>query len=421
MRVVSIAVGLGFFRTGFGGSRTDWAQGAQLFTSLHESKLKEIQEAIKQEGVSSRCPSRPWLIRLAEEVPDMRIPLLVVKPDEWIATGSGTRVYSYQNLVVKYLNDDRASLIEGLAVEHAALKLLTGTPGVPHKYDIFASSVEEEKVCSNRLSVVDRVGDSDLFDFATKVRGNTLYDLLSIAARAVEIIQLVHNKGIIHGDIHPGNLMITSSARDIGASLRLIDFGRARLFVNSQGDFVPTGSPVDYTYTPEYLSPWELKGELLAPREDLFRLAETLLATGGYSVWFDREVVRLHTECPHPINPKTYDGPCIYPRMAELKQSRQFDPDTPQVLIDFYATTIGLGPAQVVNYQNWANRFRTQARQLAHAAVEEPVDAPKAVSKRRPAKYPKAARRDAKGREVRKFKILIPKKDLQGQKPPVAA
>jgi len=91
---------------------------------------------------------------------------------------------------------------------------------------------------------------------------------LQILAEVCDAVQFAHSRGVIHGDIKPGNIMLDTDGR-----VKLADFGLARLMV--QGDrnaenWTPMG-------TPEYAAP-ELYDKTAAPdhRADIYSLGVVL-------------------------------------------------------------------------------------------------------------------------------------------------
>jgi len=84
-------------------------------------------------------------------------------------------------------------------------------------------------------------------------------------------LHTAHRKGVIHGDVKPANILITTEGR-----VKLMDFGMARL---SRGD--SSGSPL--LGTPAYWCPEQILGKPQDARSDLFSLGVVLyeMVTGN--------------------------------------------------------------------------------------------------------------------------------------------
>jgi tetratricopeptide (TPR) repeat protein len=78
-------------------------------------------------------------------------------------------------------------------------------------------------------------------------------------------IQYAHDKGVIHRDIKPGNIMVDSSGRPF-----IMDFGLARQIDSerSLGEYI--------LGTPSYMSPEQAKGGAVDARSDVYSLGATL-------------------------------------------------------------------------------------------------------------------------------------------------
>jgi serine/threonine-protein kinase len=98
-----------------------------------------------------------------------------------------------------------------------------------------------------------------------------LSERLRILAQTSEALDYAHHQGVIHRDIKPGNILLTSSDQ-----AKLSDFGLSVLSDTNQESGVVRG-------TPHYMSPEQAKGKRLDHRTDLYALGIILYecATGG--------------------------------------------------------------------------------------------------------------------------------------------
>jgi serine/threonine protein kinase len=80
-------------------------------------------------------------------------------------------------------------------------------------------------------------------------------------------LEHAHERGIVHGDLKPRNLLVTREGE-----LRILDFGAAQKIVRTQAN---SGQPdfAPLTLTPAYASCELLEGRAADPRDDLYALA----------------------------------------------------------------------------------------------------------------------------------------------------
>lgn len=95
--------------------------------------------------------------------------------------------------------------------------------------------------------------------------------LLTFASRFAEGLAAVHEAGVVHHDVTPGNVMV------LGGAPMLIDFGIAH-----DAMAAPVTRPGMLIGTPAYLAPELIEGEPAGPPADVFSWAATLAfaATG---------------------------------------------------------------------------------------------------------------------------------------------
>jgi eukaryotic-like serine/threonine-protein kinase len=99
-----------------------------------------------------------------------------------------------------------------------------------------------------------------------KQRPLPLDEALGIASQVGEALQVAHERGIVHRDIKPGNIMITPDGR-----VKVMDFGLAHLA--GQTRITKTGTVMG---TPAYMSPEQAEGQELDRRSDIWSLAIVL-------------------------------------------------------------------------------------------------------------------------------------------------
>ena len=90
--------------------------------------------------------------------------------------------------------------------------------------------------------------------------------ILEIVTQVCEGLQAAHNKGIIHRDVKPSNILIDGHGR-----VRIVDFGLASVVGSDQ--LTKTGSTLG---TVGYMSPEQVQGKEIDHRSDLFSLGVVL-------------------------------------------------------------------------------------------------------------------------------------------------
>ena len=106
------------------------------------------------------------------------------------------------------------------------------------------------------------------------VEGHTVRELLGdgeavpipeaveITTGVLDALEYSHRAGIVHRDIKPGNIMLTSTG-----AVKVMDFGIARAMEDSSATVTQTHAVVG---TAQYLSPEQARGEIVDARSDLY-------------------------------------------------------------------------------------------------------------------------------------------------------
>ncbi|WP_158787670.1 protein kinase [Granulicella sp. L46] len=91
-----------------------------------------------------------------------------------------------------------------------------------------------------------------------------------VALQVAEALVEAHEQGVIHRDLKPGNVMITSKGR-----AKVLDFGLARLLLGPADVTQAGGETVGVLGTPLYMSPEQAMGQTADARSDLWSLGVT--------------------------------------------------------------------------------------------------------------------------------------------------
>ena len=228
--------------------------------------------------------------------------------------------------------------IDQLWKESAVLKLLSGYKGLTSTYVAATLPESVSQLCQLRTMVMERVGETSLLDH--RINNGKPLDkkfVSSVGIAAINLLETLHSTGLVHGDVHGGNFVFYKS--DPAASLRIIDFGRSRPYIDANtGNHVPLTRLGENNWNPLLLSVGELEGWTVSRRDDLFRLAELLMllisnADGLYSLQDTQAVLRF-------------------------KRNRKFSRQVPEGFVQFYKETMALDFEATADY----NRFRSLIR-----------------------------------------------------------
>ena len=138
----------------------------------------------------------------------------------------------------------------------------------PNIVQIVDWGIEEEP-----YFVMEYIEGNTLTSIIAKNRTISLSDILFIGAQVSSGLHAAHQKGLVHRDIKPGNIMITPDGK-----VKVTDFGIVSL-QNEESDITKTGSILG---TASYISPEQAQGKPVSIESDLYSLGTVLyeLITG---------------------------------------------------------------------------------------------------------------------------------------------
>lgn len=180
--------------------------------------------------------------------------------------------------------------------------------------------------------VMEYIAGTDLKTRISELTRYPVQDGINLMVQACSGLGYAHRAGIVHCDVKPQNLLVTSDQR-----LKITDFGIARalstLEVESDPDVI-WGSP-------QYFAPEQALGALPTPSTDVYSLGVVMyeVFTGHLPFEADsvEELIKMHQELP-PTDP------------------RQYAPDLPEELVLVLMKVLSKEPSA---------RYRT-ADQLGH-------------------------------------------------------
>lgn len=119
-----------------------------------------------------------------------------------------------------------------------------------------APAIVMEFVDGQSVKDIIATGSQNTFEFAKKV-----------AVHVLRALSIAHEKGIIHRDIKPGNILVSKNG-----TIKVTDFGLAYVALS------PTVTMEGMVLgTPAYMAPEQIRGDEIDERTDLFSLGVTLI------------------------------------------------------------------------------------------------------------------------------------------------
>lgn len=149
-------------------------------------------------------------------------------------------------------------------------------------------------------------------DIVARKRFNDL-DAVDIVIQTAEALVHAHEKGLIHRDVKPKNVMITTQG-----VVKLADMGLARAISDKEAAEAEAGKAFG---TPYYISPEQIRGEVkIGPPADIYSLGATLYHMVTGAVPFDGKSPSdvMHKHLKAELVPPDQANPKVSPRVAEV-------------------------------------------------------------------------------------------------------
>jgi len=146
-----------------------------------------------------------------------------------------------------------------------------------------------------------------------------LPESLNLACQITSALEEAHRRGIVHRDIKPGNIMISTTG-----SVKVVDFGVA-ISLAPPTSATETAESMVLAGTTQYMSPEQLRGEPLDGRSDIFSLGVVLYEIASGRRPFDRltaasTITAILTEEPPPLEGPL--GPVVARALTKLPSAR---------------------------------------------------------------------------------------------------
>lgn len=237
-----------------------------------------------------------------------------------LGAGGTSRVYLVESerageiVVLKVLshNPDTATSTEGYDRFLQEYELLAGMrhPNVVHIYDFGVAD-------DHAFIAMEYFSNGDLRRRMSQPL--TVQDTLKYVDQIARALSAVHQLGVMHRDLKPGNIMLRADD-----SLALIDFGVAKQIEGAVG-MTAAGTIFG---TPYYMSPEQGHGEVVDQRSDLYSLGvifyEMLTQKRPYSGTTPMNVIYQHRNAPIPGLPAeiSWLEPVVHRLLAKQPKHR---------------------------------------------------------------------------------------------------
>ncbi len=220
---------------------------------------------------------------------------------------------------------------------------------------------------------MEYLAGQSLADHLSDVRRVPVQEALLIFEQVCNGLGYAHDRGIIHRDIKPGNIMILHEGDAKRPQVKIVDFGIAKLLSYDTNVGQALTRPGEVFGSPLYMSPEQAHGQKVDYRTDMYSVGVTMfqVLTGrppllGKSAI---ETVALHQSAPPPALKDMAPDIAIPPDL-ELIVQRLLSKDPEQRYLSFYDVAEELKTlAQGKRLTREANAARAP-----QALVEEGVD-----------------------------------------------
>ena len=203
-----------------------------------------------------------------------------------------------RNVAIKFLNDSSTEKeAQKIRLEAQILARLVHD-NIVRLYDFGESA-------GNHFLVMEEVNGSS---FASRLQDLCLHDRLRICGQVAEALDYAHLQGVVHRDVKPGNVLLTTCDE-----AKLSDFGLS-LVTDDRNDQSGT-----IRGTPSYMSPEQAQGKSLDHRTDLYSLGVMVYecATGELPfIGHKMSVIGQHVRAT-PTAPR-FKNPQISPTLESL-------------------------------------------------------------------------------------------------------
>lgn len=289
--------------------------GFDSLTSSDTSFSSDLEFDDFFDGPDNALPFAPEWGTGGEEVPHIGFLTL----GRSIATGPQSRIFRVlerDDLLIKYQMGTRSTRMHPLVNDYRFLRKAHSIGISPNAFFVSPGSklpLQPDRKTAFDLNPANRASliatrSTDVRYMVMEREGKSLEEVLA-EHKALELKQAIvlgmhlfhsleklHGIGIIHGDLHLGNVCLSASN---GQSLKLIDFGYS-ISATEEAEMVVRDS---LTVVHPQLTPWELRGLKSARRDDIYKAFQIMaeLAIGKDRLWSKEPGAPFHK-----VDPQTF-------------------------------------------------------------------------------------------------------------------
>lgn len=179
-------------------------------------------------------------------------------------------------------------------------------PNIVAAYDVGSAG-------EHHYFVMEYVDGSTVFDQIMKAKRFREAEAISIVLQVAKALEHAHDRGFIHRDIKPKNIMITRDGR-----VKLADLGLARALSDREAAKAEAGRAYG---TPYYISPEQIRGELvIGPQADIYGLGATFyhMVTGRVPFEGRNPSAVMHKHLKSPLEPPDHVNPELSAGCAQV-------------------------------------------------------------------------------------------------------
>ncbi len=224
--------------------------------------------------------------------------------------------------------------------------------------------------------VMEYVDGRTVYDDIVKHKRFSENEAIEIAIQVAEALMHAHERGLIHRDVKPKNIMINKDG-----VVKLADLGLARAMSDKEAAEAESGKAFG---TPYYISPEQIRGETtIGPPADIYSLGATLYHMVAGNVPYDGKnpssVMHKHLKAelvaPDHVNAKLSAGISEIIEMMMAKKVSHRYRSCQDLLTDLRAARKGENPPIAHKDHFNASALASMVEAEAGAAAPVPVDA----------------------------------------------